>query len=133
VNNAVHVQGEKARTIHHDQRTTARRPVSVNARLTWKDARGTTRFASVVARNVSECGVYVESYTPVSIPLYRLVQIQVDREGASAVPAALQQGRVLSAVYRISPPAPAKPQGFALRLMVDPRRVIVSEQTRATA
>ena len=50
------------------------------ARLTWKDQRGTTRFASVVTRNVSEFGVYVECQSPVSIPLYRLVQFQLERD-----------------------------------------------------
>ena len=118
-----------------NQRTCERRPVSVAARLTWKDSRGATRFASVTTRNVSEFGVYVEALTPVSIPLYRLVQIQLDRDGAGmlGVPHALSQGRVLSAVYRVSPPAPSRPQGFALRLMVDPRRAVASERARATA
>ena len=50
-----------------------------------------------------------------------------------AVPDMLQQGRVLSAVYRVSPPSASQPQGLALRLMVDPRRIAVQEQTRATA
>jgi hypothetical protein len=61
----------------------------------------------------------------VSIPLYRLVQFQLEREGRSGepLPAHLLQGRILSAVYRVSPPAPNKPQGLALRLMIDPKRV----------
>ena len=61
------------------QRTTPRRRLP--ARLTWKDQRGTTRFASVVTRNVSEFGVYVECQSPVSIPLFRLVQFQLERDG----------------------------------------------------
>src|SRR5438094_8200013 len=107
-----------------DQRSTERRPVALPARLTWKDQRGTTRFATVIARNVSELGVYVECQSPVSIPLYRLVQFQLERDvrEADALPGTLQQGRVLSAVYRVSPPSPAQPQGLALRLMVDPKR-----------
>jgi hypothetical protein len=133
VNTVLHIDDARPRVAHHDERITQRREVTVNARLTWKDARGATRFASVVTRNVSEFGVYVEAYTPVNIPLYRLVQIQVEREAASTVPATLQQGRVLSAVYRISPPTASKPQGFALRLMIDPRRVMAAEQARATA
>jgi hypothetical protein len=117
-----------------NQRSTERRSVAVPARLTWKDARGTTRFASVVARNVSDFGVYVECASPVSIPLYRLVQVQLERGGSeNAIPAVLRQGRVLSAVYRVSPPSGSQPQGLALRMMVDPRRVSVVEQTRATA
>jgi len=105
-------------------RAAERRPVSLAARLTWKDQRGTTRFATVVTRNVSEYGVYVECNSPVSIPLFRLVQFQLERDGRSgdALPDSLQQGRVLSAVYRVSPPSASKPQGLALRLMVDPKR-----------
>ena len=99
--------------------------MALPARLTWKDQRGATRFAAVVARNVSEHGVFVECLSPVSIPLYRLVQFQLERDvrEGSALPATLQHGRVLSAVYRVQPPSPSKPQGLALRLMVEPRRV----------
>ena len=107
------------------------------ARLTWKDQRGATRFATVITRNVSELGVYVECQSPVSIPLFRLVQFQLERDvrETDALPGALQQGRVLSAVYRVSPPSSAQPQGLALRLMVDPRRniAVAEETTRATA
>jgi hypothetical protein len=119
-----------------NKRGTERRVVALPARLTWKDQRGTTRFATVVARNVSDFGVYVECTSPVSIPLFRLVQFQLERDGrdTQAVPDTLQQGRVLSAVYRVSPPAGSQPQGLALRLMVDPRRQpAIVEQTRATA
>ena len=119
-----------------NKRGTERRAVALPARLTWKDQRGTTRFATVVARNVSDFGVYVECASPVSIPLFRLVQFQLERDGrgTDAVPDTLQQGRVLSAVYRVSPPSASQPQGLALRLMVDPRRqAAVVEQTRATA
>src|SRR5436309_12122313 len=108
-----------------DKRTCTRRPVTLAARLTWKDQRGATRFASVVARNVSEFGVYVECQTHVSIPLYRLVQLQLDRASSElgGLPSALRQGRVLSAVYRVSPASPARPQGLALRMMIDPGRM----------
>jgi len=109
---------------HHNKRHNDRQTVALPARLTWKDQRGTTRFAAVVARNISEQGVYVECHSPVSIPLYRLVQFQLEREVRDGgIPAAVQQGRVLSAVYRVSPPSPSKLQGLALRLMVDPRRL----------
>jgi hypothetical protein len=110
------------------QRSSERRSLTLPARLTWKDQRGATRFAAVVTRNVSEFGVYVESRTPLSIPLFRLVQFQLERDTreTNSVPASLQQGRVLSAVYRVSPPSGSKPQGLALRLMVDPRRAITA-------
>ena len=122
-----------------NQRTTERRDIELPARLTWKDQRGTTRFATVVTRNVSDFGVYVECHSPVSIPLYRLVQFQLERDGAepTTLPEVLrEQGRILSAVYRVSPPqASGTPQGFALRLMVDPKRRAVEGVTekRATA
>ena len=117
------------------RRSAQRQPVAVPARLTWKDQRGTTRFATVVARNVSDFGVYVECQSPVSIPLFRLVQFQLEREGreGGTLPDTLKQGRVLSAVYRVSPPSASQPQGLALRLMVDPRRQAMQEQARATA
>jgi len=120
------------------QRSAERRAVSLPARLTWKDQRGATRFATVLTRNVSDCGVYVECQSPVSIPLYRLVQFQLEREvrNSDVVPGTLQQGRVLGAVYRVSPPQGSRPQGLALRLMVNPRRMAASTEvdaTRATA
>jgi len=119
------------------QRIGERRPIALSARLTWKDQRGATRFATVVTRNVSDFGVYVECQSPVSIPLYRLVQFQLERDvrDSNALPGSLQQGRVLSAVYRVSPPSPSRLQGLALRLMVDPRRsvTVTEETTRATA
>ena len=118
-----------------NKRSTERRAVAMAARLTWKDARGAARFATVVARNVSELGVYVECPSPISIPLYRLVQLQIERGGSEpgGLPSALRQGRVLSAVYRVSPPSRSRPQGLALRMMIDPRRVASHEQARATA
>jgi hypothetical protein len=120
-------------------RTAERRSVALPARLTWKDQRGATRFATVVARNVSEFGVYVECHSPVTIPLYRLVQFQLERESGrdgDLLPCSLQQGgRVLSAVYRVSPPSSSKPQGLALRLMIDPKHMAATMEidTRATA
>ena len=119
-----------------NKRSTERRAVALPARLTWKDQRGATRFATVVARNVSEFGVYVECHSPVTIPLYRLVQFQLERDGATAdtLPCTLQQaGRVLSAVYRVSPPSSSKPQGLALRLMIDPKHLAAPMEIAARA
>jgi hypothetical protein len=119
-------------------RSNERRAITLPARLTWKDHRGTTRFATVVTRNVSDYGVYVECQSPVSIPLYRLVQFQLERDAreSDALPGSLLNGRVLGAVYRVSPPKGSQPQGLALRLMVDPRRMSAAsevEAARATA
>ncbi len=107
------------------------------ARLMWKDQRGTTRFATVVTKDVSEFGVYVESHSVVSIPLYRLVQFQFERDAldSDGVPAPLRHGgRILSAVYRVSPPTRGDGrQGFALRLMVDPKRQVFPRHTALSA
>lgn len=103
-----------------------RRQIRVPGRLTWRDASGTLRFASVVTRDVSDVDAFVECQVPASIPLYRLVHFQI--EGAARdcgdLPPALQQGKVLSAVYRVGPykSATGTPQGYALRLLVDPRQ-----------
>jgi hypothetical protein len=119
------------------KRSAERSALTIPARLTWKDQRGTTRFASVVTRNISEYGVYVETQSPVSIPLYRLVQFQLEREvrETAGLPASLRDGRQLSAVYRITRPTPDGRQGLALRLMVDPRqhRTTAATPARATA
>ena len=116
-----------------NKRGADRRVVALPARLTWKDQRGATRFATVVARNVSDFGVYVECQSPVTIPVFRLVQFQLERDVREAGLSDSLQGRVLSAVYRVSPPSGPKPQGLALRLMIDPKRHVAVEQRRATA
>lgn len=122
-----------------DQRTAERRDINIRARLTWKDQRGATRFASVVTRNVSEHGVLVECQSAVSIPVFRLVQLQLERavREDEGLPESLRSGRILSAVYRVLPGSTSgRPQCLALRLMVDPRRRAVHdvvEPARATA
>ncbi len=82
-------------------------------------------------------GVFVECQAGVTIPMFRLVQFQLERDARDvSLPTALRQGRVLSAVYRIQQASgPSGRQGFALRLMVDPRRAVAQEitETRATA
>jgi hypothetical protein len=108
-----------------EQRLTARRALGVPGRLVWKDARGATRFNSVVIRDVSETGAYVESVSGAAIPLYRLVSLQTERDAeAAALPTQLRQGRVLSAVFRVGPASRATgaPEGYGLRLLVEPRR-----------
>ena len=104
-----------------------RRKVRVPARLTWRDATGTLRFVSVVTRDVSDVDAFVECQVPASIPLYRLVHFQIERPARDVgeLPAVLQQGKVLSAVYRVGPyrSATGTPQGYALRLLVEPKRI----------
>ena len=121
-----------------EQRSSERKDVNVPARLTWKDQRGVQRFASVMTRNVSAQGVYVECQSAVSIPMFRLVQFQLERavREDDNLPDALRSGRVLSAVYRVSPGTTSgRPQCLALRLMIDPRRMahVPADVDRATA
>jgi hypothetical protein len=103
-----------------------RRKLRIPGRLTWRDASGALKFVSVVTRDVSELDAFVECQVPASIPLYRLVHLQIERNGrdCSDLPEALQQGKVLSAVYRVGPyrSSTGTPQGYALRLLVEPGR-----------
>ena len=108
------------------QRIGNRKKVRVPARLTWRDGSGTLRFVSVVTRDVSDYDAFVECEIPASIPLYRLVHFQIERPARDSqeLPDALQQGKVLSAVYRVGPyrTTTGTPQGYALRLLVEPKR-----------
>jgi hypothetical protein len=129
--------GSSERRLVSNERVSERRPMALPARLTWKDQRGATRFASVITRNVSDYGVYVECLSPFSIPLFRLVQFQLERDAREQdpIPSSLKQGRLVSAVYRVTPATPSGGrQGLALRQMVDPRRRTSSQQpAQATA
>jgi hypothetical protein len=103
-----------------------RRKLRVPGRLTWRDASGALKFVSVVTRDVSDVDAFVECQVPASIPLYRLVHLQIERTGrdCAELPSVLQHGKVLSAVYRVGPyrSSTGTPQGYALRLLVDPMR-----------
>jgi hypothetical protein len=81
----------------------------------------------VVTRDVSDVDAFVECQVPASIPLYRLVHFQIERPARECgeLPPALQQGKVLSAVYRVGPykSTTGTPQGYALRLLVDPKPI----------
>src|SRR5688572_30195111 len=105
-------------------RISKRRPLVLAGRVTWKDARGATRFASVVTRDVSDTGIFIEWTESTSIPLYRLVTFQLEREARNidGLPLALRTGKVLSAVYRAGEfqKATGTPKGYGLRLLVDP-------------
>ena len=105
-------------------RSAERHHVALPARLTWKDASGAVRFVSVVTRNVSDAGVWVEPDGPAAIPLYRLVHVQLERNARelAGIPSKLREGRVLSAVWRVGPcrRSTGTPEGYALRFLVDP-------------
>ena len=95
------------------------------ARLTWKDASGAVRFASVTTRDVSAAGIFVDAEHVAAIPLYRLVHVQLERDDRVSqvtIPEPLRQGRVLSAVWRVGAcrRSTGTPDGYALRFLVDP-------------
>ena len=114
-----------------------RRSLALPGRVTWKDARGTTRFASVVTRDVSETGIFIEWNESTSIPLYRLVTFQLERDARNSdiLPAALRMGKVLSAVYRVGKvqPSTGTPEGYGLRLLIDPMMCANGAATRVEA
>lgn len=72
-----------------------------------------------------------------SIPMYRLAHFQIERmmQGAAELPPVLQKGKVLSAVYRVGPykSATGTPQGYALRLLVDPAAHVAGAPASRTA
>ena len=108
------------------RRAAERQQIAVPGRLTWRDSRGMTRFASVTARDVSASGAYLECRGGDAIPLYRLVYLQLERDvrEAGSLPSPLREGRVLSAVFRVGPcdPSTGTPSGYALRFLVEPAR-----------
>ena len=117
-----------------NKRGSERKVIIVPARLAWKDQRGVDRFASVVTRDVSDQGVFVECSSALSIPLYRLVHFQVESSlrASQELPEILKHGRVLSAVYRVAQVGrPGGRSGLALRLLIDPRRARMVEQAEA--
>ena len=101
-----------------------RKPLVLPGRITWKDSRGTARFASVITRDISETGVFIEWQESTSIPRYRLVSFQIERDvrNIDGIPAALRSGRVLSAVYRVAAcqRSTGTPEGYGLRLLTEP-------------
>jgi hypothetical protein len=107
------------------KRSQDRVALTVPARITWKDASGAVRFASVMTRDISDAGVFVECEAGAAIPLFRLVHLQVERSfgGTQQLPARLREGRVLSAVWRVAPcrRSNGTPSGYALRFLVDPQ------------
>ena len=117
------VQGLQARS---EQRASERHRVQVPGQIVWKDARGSTRMASVVTRDVSEHGVSVDCLGGTPIPLYRLVFFHLDRDARQRpdLPPVLRKSSVLSAVFRVGPcsQATGAPTEYALRLLVEPER-----------
>lgn len=125
------VQGAQSRT---ERRQSERRRLEVPGQIVWKDARGTTRIATVMTRDVSEHGVSVECLSGTPIPPYRLVYFQVDRDARhrAELPPALRKASVLSAVFRVGAcqQATGAPRDYALRLLVEPDRKVATPPAR---
>jgi len=109
-----------------EKRTSERRDLAVPGQIVWKDAKGNTKLTSVITRNVSDNGVSVECVNGASIPLYRLVYFQIDREARHRpdLPDALRKPNVLSAIFRVGEDSreTGAPSEYALRLLVEPVR-----------
>lgn len=109
-----------------EKRNAERRPLAVPGQIIWKDARGTTRMASVVTRDVSDCGVSVECLQGPAIPLFRIVYFQVDSSARHRpdLPPALRKSTVLSAIFRVGSCSQrtGTPSEYALRLLIEPDR-----------
>ena len=114
-------------TGRNSQRSSERRALALPARLTWKDASGAVRFISVMTRDVSEAGMFVDCEGGAGIPLYRLVHLQVERStrAIESLPLRLREGRVLSAVWRVARcrRSTGTPSGYALRFLMEPQMV----------
>jgi hypothetical protein len=109
-----------------EKRSSERRRVAVPGQIVWKDARGNTKLAAVLTRDVSDQGVSVECVNGAAIPLYRLVYFQVDRDArhTAELPEALRKPNVLSAIFRVGDDnrVTGAPAEYALRLLVEPAR-----------
>ena len=115
------VQGSR-----YEKRSEDRHPIEVPGQILWKDAKGNTRVAPVVTRDVSAHGVSVECLGGTPIPMYRVVYFQVERAARvrADLPAVLRRSSVLSAVFRVGAVSDVTgaPADYALRLMVEPER-----------
>lgn len=119
-------------TVSATQRTNSRQRVAVPARLTWKDQGGAVRFASVVTRDVSDTGAFVECTSAAPLPLFRLVHLQLETP-MSDTAHPLTAGRVLAAVWRVERnQAAGAAQGYALRFLLDPAETAVAGAPRHT-
>jgi hypothetical protein len=120
-------------------RRAERRPLALPGRVTWKDSRGATRFATVMTRNVSDSGVFIEWTEPTSIPIFRIVNFQLEREARNieGIPMALRAGKVMTVVYRRGSfrKSTGTPEGYGLRMLIEPAMgmAISAEPVEATA
>ncbi len=111
-----------------------RHRATIPGRIIWRDSRGTPRFSSIVTRDVSDHGAYVECLSGPPIPMHRLVYLQFDRTSRTPafLPASLVQGKLLSAICRVGTVSNVTglPDGYALRLLVEPAAATVAKESR---
>ena len=110
----------------YERRGTDRHRLAVPGQIVWKDAKGATRMAAVVTREISETGVSVGCQGGIAIPLYRLCYFQVDRDARNRLdlPAPLRKASVLAAVFRVGAcsDVTGSPNEYGLRLLIEPER-----------
>jgi hypothetical protein len=133
------IQSGLRQSVKDERRASTRKSLAVPGRIVWRDARGTTRFASIITRNMNDDGVFVECVNGTPIPLYRLAHLHLDVAAAGVryeLPPSLRRGKVLAAVYRVAPSEArtGRPLGYALRILVDPdRRAVTRPELRQGA
>jgi hypothetical protein len=122
----LHTVGRTILGCSGERRTSTRNGLAVPGRIVWRDSQGTLRFSSIVTRDVSDSGALVDCLSGPPIPVHRLVHVQLDRSmrGFESLPVPLRQGKVLAAVYRVGQTSRVTglPDGYALRLLVEPAR-----------
>lgn len=111
-----------------ERRASPRHQVALGGRISWRDRAGVVQTASVITRDVCEGGAFIEIIDrPRTIPLYRLVNLQLDPRGVSGrqLPDVLRQ-KLLTVVVRTAAIDCKSqfhvPAGYVLRLLVEPRR-----------
>jgi len=104
-------------------RRSARLQLACTTRLVWKDGSGAVRFAPATTRDLSETGAFVDCEAVAAIPLYQLVEVQIDSpsQAPDALPRGLRGARILSAIWRVAPcrRSTGTPSGYALRFLTD--------------
>lgn len=125
------VQGGQGRG---ERRVAERVRLAIPGQIVWKDAKGKTQMANVVTRDISESGVSIECRVNTTLPLYRLVYFQIDRNARNRpdLPLALRKQSVLSAVFRVgeSNEVTGRPVDYGLRLLVEPKPAAAGAQTQ---
>jgi hypothetical protein len=111
-----------------ERRASPRHQLALGGRIRWRDRGGVGQTASIITRDVSEFGACIEIVDrPRNIPLYRLVNLQLDLTGISGrqLPDVLRQKLLTVVVRTVAIDGKSQfrvPTGYVLRLLVEPRR-----------